>query len=144
MNKFRVLLLFALVATLFSCRSSKPAGYKTDSGGISVIHLNESIPYERAYNSVIEAVASKYDLEFLDKDAGYGRTKWIYTLNDKGKYNKKYRVQVSFKFSYDKTRLTLKADAQYGGESKWVNGYDSDVLKQLKQDIEGTVGITTR
>ena len=45
-----------------------------------------------------------------------------------------------FKFSTDKTRVDIRAEAEYGGEGMWIKGYDTNLLQTMKQDIQGTVG----
>jgi len=81
-------------------------------------------------------------MDMINKDGGYGRSNWIYTWNDKGKYSQVYRTRVIFKFSADRTKVDIKTEAEFGGENKWIKGFDTRLLETMKQDISGVVGRT--
>ena len=110
----------------------------------STVQLRDDIDFDEAWNQVIDVLAKQFELEMISKDGAYARTGWIYTWNTKGDYTKNYRNRVIIKFAPNRTRVEIKTEAQYGSEGKWQNGFDSRLLKTVKQDIMGVVGRTTR
>jgi len=122
-----------------------PSGFvKATDGGIwSSIQIREDLTFDKAFNEVLDVCAKRFEMEMISKEGGYARTNWIYTWNDKGNYSKKYRTRVIFKFSADRTKVDLKTEAEFGGESKWIRGFDTRLLQTMKQDIMGVVGRTT-
>ena len=86
--------------------------------------IREDLTYDQAFNEVIDVVARRFEMDMISKDGGYGRTNWIYTWNTRGKYMRKYRTRVIFKFSSDRKKVDIKTEAEYGGEPKWKKGFD--------------------
>lgn len=78
----------------------------------------------------------------ISKDGGYGRTNWIYTWNTRGQYTSNYRTRVVFKFSADRKKVDIKAEAEFGGDPNWIRGFDTRLLSTIKSDISGVVGRT--
>lgn len=113
-----------------------------DGGTWSSIMIREDVTYDQAFNEVMDVVAKRFEMDMISKDGGYGRTNWIYTWNDNGAYTSKYRTRVIFKFSNDRKKVDIKTEAEYGGEPKWIKGYDTRLLSTIKQDISGAIGRT--
>ena len=91
---------------------------------------------------VIDVVARRFEMDMISKDGGYGRTNWCYTWNDNGKFTEKYRTRVIFKFSNDRKKVDIKTEAEFGGGTSWIRGFDTRLLSTIKQDISGAVGRT--
>jgi len=142
---FSFFTLIGLVILLQSCGSSKPSSFiqATDGGTWTSILIREDLNYDKAFDEVLDICAKRFEMDLISKEGGYGRSQWIYTWNDKSKYNKKYRTRVVFKFSPDKTKVDIKTEAEYGGEPRWKKGFDTLLLQTMKQDIMGVVGRTT-
>ncbi len=104
--------------------------------------IREELPYDQAFNEVLDVVARRFEMDMISKDGGYGRTNWCYTWNDRGKYMEKYRTRVIFKFSNDRKKVDIKTEAEFGGEPRWIRGFDTRLLSTIKQDISGAVGRT--
>lgn len=133
---------FALM--LSSCGSTKPSSFvkATDGGTWTSILIREDLTYDKAFAEVLDVIASRFEMDMISKEGGYGRTNWIYTWNKSGKYTEKYRTRVIFKFSADRTKVNIKTEAEFGGDPNWIKGYDTRLLSTMKQDIGGVVGRT--
>ena len=114
----------------------------TDGGAWSSIAIREDLTFDKAFNEVLDVCAKRFEMDIISKDGGYGRTNWSYTWNTKGKYTAKYRTRVIFKFSADRTKVDIKTEAEYGGDPRWVKGWDTRLLETMKQDIMGVIGRT--
>jgi|TARA_B110000240_G_scaffold98015_1_gene110964 hypothetical protein len=143
MKKIKLNITLLLIAfILFSCG---PTNFiKTSDVTWSNIELRDNITFDQAWNETIDVIAGRFEMEMISKDGAYARTGWIYTFNTKGSYTKNYRNRVIVKFSPDRTKVQIKAEAQKGSNGNWVNGFDSNLLKAIKGDIMGVVGRTTR
>lgn len=137
-----LLVLVAIGALFTSCSAPKSFVKAVDGGEWSSIMLRDDLTYDQAFNEVIDVVARRFEMDMISKDGGYGRTNWSYTWNERGTYMEKYRTRVIFKFSNDRRKVDIKTEAEYGGKSKWVRGFDTRLLSTIKQDISGAVGRT--
>ena len=145
MKKMKMILFVCLATCLFSsCGAIKQRSFvkATDGGAWSSIMLREDISYDQAFNEVLDVIARRFEMDMISKDGGYGRTNWCYTWNDRGRYTEKYRTRVIFKFSSDRKKVDIKTEAEFGGEPRWIRGFDTRLLSTIKQDISGAVGRT--
>ncbi len=108
----------------------------------ATIEVRNEVPYTDAWNSVIDVLVKRFDLEVLSQQDGYARTTWLYSWT--GKMNENYRVRVTIKFAPDHSKVEVKSEAEYGGPGSWVAGYDARLLETMKTDIMGRIGRTTR
>ena len=133
-----------LLMLLLSCGASAPRSFvrSAHGGEWSSIFINESLSYDKAFNEVLDVVARRFEMDMISKDGGYGRTNWIYTWNDRGKYTEKYRTRVIFKFSGDRSKVDVKTEAEFGGDPRWIQGWDTRLLQTVKQDVMGAIGRT--
>ncbi len=141
----KLVLAFVTISTLLtSCGAIKPSSFvrATDGGSWSSIMIREDMSYDQAFNEVLDVVAKRFEMDMISKDGGYGRTNWSYTWNDRGRYYEKYRTRVIFKFSNDRKKVDIKTEAEFGGEPRWIRGFDTRLLSTIKQDISGAVGRT--
>jgi len=135
--------LFVVVVLLQSCSPLRKNFVRAADGGTwSSILIREGLSYDQAFNEVVDVCAKRFEMDMISKDGGYGRTNWSYTWNTKSKYTKKYRTRVIFKFSADRSKVDVKTEAEYGGEPRWVKGFDTRLLQTVKQDVSGVVGRT--
>ena len=146
MKRFVSILVALSIAmlTLNSCGVSAPRTFQraVDGGSWSSVMLRDDLPYDKAFGEVMDVIGRRFELDMISKEGGYLRTNWIYTWNTRGKYTEKYRTRVVIKFNSDRTRVDIKTEAEFGGEPKWVKGFDTALLAQTKQDIMGVVGRT--
>mgnify|MGYP005839922685 CR=1 FL=1 len=137
--------LFYLLTIVVAFISCTPSSFiQTSNVSWSSVPLRDDIEFDEAWNQVIDVLARQFEMEMISKDGAYARTGWIYTWNKKGDYKDNYRNRVIIKFSPDRTKVEIKTEAQYGSPKNWKNGFDSGLLKTIKQDIMGVVGRTTR
>lgn len=113
-----------------------------DGGVWSSILIREDLSYDQAFNEVLDVVSKRFEMDMISKDGGYGRTNWIYTWNTRGQYTSNYRTRVVFKFSADRKKVDIKTEAEFGGETNWIRGFDTRLLSTIKSDISGVVGRT--
>ena len=141
---FYLFYISGLLLTLSSCGSTAPRSFiKSAHGGEwSSTFVREDMSYDKAFNEVLDVIARRFEMDMISKEGGYGRTNWIYTWNDKGKYVNKYRTRVIFKFSGDRTKVDIKTEAEFGGDPNWIQGWDTRLLQTVKQDVMGAVGRT--
>ncbi len=136
-----------IVATLFSsCRaiSSKGLGWEkgtANGAGWSTVLIKDKITYDLAWDDVSSIVVRKFEPEMMSRETGYIRTKWNYTWTRRGSRTKYYRVRVTIKMSEERKKIDINAQAQKKNVfGKWVNGYDTELLTTMKNDIAGVVG----
>jgi hypothetical protein len=106
------------------------------------VELRSDVSYDQGWETVIDTLVKRFDMEVLSRQDGYARTTWLYTWT--GKVDENYRVRVTAKFSPDRKKVELKSEAEYGGPGSWRMGYDSRLLETIKSDIMGSIGRTTR
>ena len=146
----RLILFLSLMAITVIVVSCAPKTFvKTMSPGWSAIEIREGITYEVAWESVVDLIARKLDIEILSREDGYLRTGWLYSWT--GKLTEVYKVRAVVKFSPNKKVVEIKSEAQYFTKGTcftfgagWVMGTDERLTTTLKTDIMGKVGRTTR
>lgn len=106
------------------------------------VEVRPELGYENAWNSTVDLLTRRFDLEVISKDNGYIRTNWLYTWT--GVMSEDYRVRVTTKFAPNHEKLEVKSEAQFHTTSGWVLGTDEALLQTLKTDIMGSVGRSTR
>jgi len=106
------------------------------------IETRPEMGFENSWNSIVDLLSRRFDLEVISKDNGYVRTNWLYTWT--GEMSEDYRVRVTVKFAPDHQKLEVKSEAQFRTLTGWVLGTDEALLQTLKTDIMGSVGRSTR
>lgn len=139
-----ITLIVIVLCIMTSCGTLKPSSFQraVDGGNWNSILVRDDLPYDKAFGEVMDVIGRRFELDMISKEGGYLRTNWIYTWNKKGKYTNKYRTRVVIKFNADRSRIDIKTEAEFGGEPKWIKGFDTALLTQTKQDIMGVVGRT--
>mgnify|MGYP006896978185 CR=1 FL=1 len=141
--KKKLLLFFVISISLTLLASCAPKSFvETLEPTWATIEVRDDLSYEEAWNSVVDTLVKKFDMEKLSKEDGYIRTNWRYTWT--GDMTENYRVRATVKFSPDHEKVELKSEAEYRGSGGWTRGYDNRLLSTLKSDIMGQVGRTTR
>ncbi|MCI0585309.1 MAG: hypothetical protein L0323_00550 [Planctomycetes bacterium] len=137
-----LLLRLAVPSLLLGCASPPKTFVRTMEPSWTQIEIQKDLPYDRAWNGVVDILAKKFDLEMVDKQNGYARTGWLYTWT--GQMREDYRVRAIVKFNQDRGVCELKSEAHYGGPNSWTLGTDDLLLTTLKTDVMGVVGRVTR
>lgn len=135
--------LIALLGMLLFAGCMAPKTFvKTMEPTWASVEVRMDVPYDQAWEAVVDTLVKRFDIEIMSRQDGYIRTTWLYTWT--GKVEENYRVRVTAKFAPDHKKVEVKSEAEYGGPGMWVMGYDTRLLETIKTDVMGTVGRTTR
>lgn len=134
-----VLLFICLLAVCGSVDAKKT--WKKGQAEWAKIQLNESLSYDQAFGMILETVSNRYEMDMISKDGGYIRSAWNFLVDRKGKKIKDQRCRITVKFNYDKTQIQVKTEAQKLKKDEWIDGTDTAVDTQIKEDLRGMVGI---
>lgn len=104
------------------------------------IQIQESLDYNHAFNTALEMVSNNYEMDLINKDGGYIRSEWSYMKNKKGKRIKDMRMRITIKFNHDRTQLQVRTEAQKLKRDEWIEGEDSALSKQIRDDLQGALG----
>ena len=77
----------------------------------------------------------------ISKDGGYFRSAWNFRTDRKGKKIKDERFRITVKFNHDRTQLQVKTESQKLKKGDWIDGVDSRLETQIKEDLRGVLGI---
>jgi len=136
----KILLVLALLMAVVGGMDAKKT-WKKGQAEWAKIQLNDHLTYDQTFAMVIETLSNKYELDMISKDGGYIRTAWNYLTDRKGKKIKDQQSRVTVKFNHDKTQLQVKTETQKLVKDEWVDGEDSALSTQLKEDLRGAVGL---
>ena len=146
MKKFYFVGLLILSALFIACT---PATFvRTMDSTWNSIEVRENLTSEDAWNSVVDLIAKKFDIEVLSKEDGYLRTGWYHAWT--GDLNDDYKVRSVIKFTNNKRLVEVKTEAQYysagfmGIGKGWKMGTDERLTTTLRTDIMGTIGRVAR
>lgn len=144
MNKglFSIVSIALLFLFSLGCKRAPEYFVAGDSGQWKIIELNETTTDKQKWQTVVDIVATKLDIETLDETSGYIRTGWKigygFTPGD-STYNI-YRVRATIKFEPGFKRIRIKTEAIYNN----VTGFDNRLLNDIVQDIQGRLGRTVK
>ncbi|MCK4856431.1 MAG: hypothetical protein KAT58_00520 [candidate division Zixibacteria bacterium] len=137
------LLSSATVLSLISCAANMPKTFvQAFEPGWASIELRQDVDREQAWQTVVDILARRFELEVISKDGMYVRTAWLYTWWKVGEVTDKYRVRAVVKFAPDMKTLDIKTEAHFLKDKQWLVGYDTRMLETIKTDIAGTLGRT--
>jgi len=135
----RLITATCLLGTLLVTGCATPRTFvKTMEPTWASVELRTGVPFDQAWESVVDTLVKRFDLEVISRADGYLRTAWLYTWT--GKVNENYRVRVTAKFSPDRSKVEVKSEAEHGGPGRWVMGYDTRLLETIKTDVMGSIG----
>lgn len=135
----KALLLLALLVATFGSIAAKNT-WKKGQADWAKIQINENLSYDQAFNIALELVSDKYEMEMISRDGGYMRSAWNNLLDRKGKKIKDQRCRVTIKFNHDRTQIQVKTEAQKMKNDEWIDGTDSELATQIKEDLRGVLG----
>ncbi len=145
MNCLRLVLL-SIVAiaglAVGGCKSAPTSFVRVSEPGWSTVEIAPGMTYDEVWESVVDILAKKFDMEMLNKESGYIRTSWIYTWT--GTRTESYRVRATVKFTPKREQVQVRSEAEYGTEGERIMGTDDRLLTTLKTDIAGVVARTTK
>ena len=129
-------LCLACVGSMEACKKS----WKKGTAEWKKIQIQETLDYNHAFNTALELVSNDYEMDLINKDGGYIRTEWSYMKNKKGKRIKDMRMRITIKFNHDRTQLQVRTEAQKLKRNDWIEGEDSALSKQIRDDLQGALG----
>lgn len=147
-NSLLTLVLFFFFSLLLSSCGAPGTFIQTNEPGWNTIELRDDVSYDQAWNSIVDLLSRRFDIEVISKDDGYIRTGWLYSWT--GKLQDNYRVRGIIKFTPEKKKVEVKSEAHYysrgflGIGSEWVLGMDELLTTTLRTDIMGKVGRVAR
>ena len=115
----------------------------TTRTGWKTIEMREGLTPEAAWQILVDTIAMKYDIETMDKDAGYLRSSWAFvTGRDRGTGHPfTYARRLTANFSEDQKSLQLKTEAYYEvGGFPTQYGLDSAFNEDVFTEISGKLG----
>ncbi len=133
-------LLFVMVIGCFPPRAVGWAYNKGDDIGHSSVIISDNVGYDLAWDDITSILTRKFDFDMISKESGYIRTKWRKDWVSQGKKIDNYEVRVIIKMSKQRKRVDIYAEAKKQVGSRWYDGYDTELLEQIKKDIIGMVG----
>jgi hypothetical protein len=118
-----------------------------DEPGIwKAIEVREGVSNDKAWEVLVDTLSQKYDLEVLERNAGYIRTAWKYTYFSGDKVIDRYRSRIVVKLTgtpvWDKAQV--KCESNWLDKSGWILGYDARLLEDIYGDIQGKLGRVRR
>ena len=145
MQKTRLLQVLLLVGAAIAVAGCSPSTFvRTTDVGWKTIEFRPDLDKDQAWQRIADTIAKNYDMEVIDRDSGYIRTGWMYTLS--GKVTDNYRTRVITNIPLENDRVEMKTDAHWFNpwSEQWVVGYDTALLNQVYTDLQGRVGRVTR
>ncbi len=134
----------ASIVLMASVACKKPPTYfiKGDSSEWKIVDLKEDYDPKHKWQTVVDIVATKLDIETLDETSGYIRTGWKvgYGLRRDEKGWDVYKVRATMKFEPGFKRIRVRTEAIYNN----LEGMDSHLLNDIYQDIQGRLGRTVK
>lgn len=139
-----------LAISMLAACASKPATFvRNQPGNWIAVEITGDISRDRLWGKVADALKER-DLEFekIDKDAGYMRTSWKYTITKDswGRESEYYATRVTIDFPSNGKIIRVKTEAQYKEVNllndgfRWVEGFDSSYNQTFKDEITAVVG----
>ena len=132
------LLVLAIGAMLLTGCASSNSWHKGQAEWMRV-QIHENFNYEKAFSTALDVLSEKYEMEMINKDGGYARTAYNYYRKSNGRSDDKKRVRVTLKFNHDRTQLSVKTDVQRLKKREWIDGYDTKLGQQIREDIQGVL-----
>ena len=138
MGMLVIVLTFGM--TIFGC-SSIPKSFIRGSAGDTSILLRQGVDAEQAFREANFIISRHgFEPEMMNPEAGYIRTRWNYTWNDKGREVDFYRVRIVVSFNPNRTQLILSAPSEFLRGGRWISGFDTRAIETLRTDFTQSIG----
>jgi len=112
-------------------------------GGRTSVQIADRISYDLAFDEVVNVLFRSFEIEMINKEAGYIRTSWRTTWagGPTSTPQKRYRVRVTINMSPTRQRIDILTEAERLRGDRWVRGNDTRLLETVRRDIAGNVGM---
>lgn len=156
MSWFRIISILSVFFLIISCASNPPATFveAQDEGGVwkSIrLHSNYGLfrnKNQEVWNRIFDVLSKRaYRLEERDPISGYIRTSWKNMLLADDKEDKKYRSRIIVKMLGNVWHTAqVKIEVQWRDNHKdaWITGYDSALVEDIYNDLQGRIGTSVR
>ena len=145
---YLIIIVCIMVLALAGCATPPRTFMRThDEPGIwKSVEIMDGMTNDKAWEILVDTLSQEYDLEVLEKDAGYLRTSWKYTYVSGGKVVDRYRSRIVVKLtgSPDWTKVQVKCESNWLDNEGWILGYDVRLLEDIYGDIQGKLGRVRR
>ncbi len=140
MKKYCYFLVCMTLTLLSSCGSSN---FIKGEAGKTSVQIADRITYEAAFDDVVSVLFRDFEIEMINKEAGYIRTTWktTWTAKPGQKPQKDYRVRVVINMSPTRKRIDILSEAEKLKGGYWIKGNDTRLLETIRKDIAGNVGM---
>lgn len=139
--------VLAAVLLASGCKSPPTSFQRTiDQPGVwKSIEVRDGLSADQVWNFTIDTVGLKYDLEVIQKESGYLRGSWKYTLLDGDALSERYRSRVIVKVMPPDVRIVqVKCEANWLDGNGWIQGIDTEVQNEIYGDLQGRIGRVRR
>ena len=140
-----------------SCTSMPPKTFvetPDDALSLKVIYLHDNYGFFRFKNDevwfrVLDVLSKrKFRLEEQDKQSGYIRTFWQYLPASDSENNQTYRSRVIIKMQgrrvWRSAQLKVESEWWDNNRNAWIKGYDSEILDDIYQVLQGRIGLSVK
>lgn len=95
------IIMFLLIMMFAGCAIPPRTFMRThDEPGIwKAVEIKSEMVNDKIWEVLVDTLSQKYDLEVLEKDAGYIRSSWKYTYFSGGKVVDRYRSRIVVKLT---------------------------------------------
>jgi hypothetical protein len=152
---FRIFSFVSLLLLLISCASKPPVTFveaQEEGGAWKVIHLHNNYGLFRkknqeVWNRVTDVLSKReYRLEERDATSGYIRTSWKNLLPTEDN-DKQYRSRIIVKMLgriWHTAQIKVVVQWWDDGSDAWISGYDSALIEDIYNDLQGRIGSSVR
>ena len=148
MRKLHICIGLISALLLSGCATAPRTFMRThDEPGIwKTVEIREGLNNDKIWEILVDTLSQKYDLEVLEKDAGYIRSSWKYSYFAGGQVVDRYRsrIVVKVKGTPDWDTVQVKCESNWLGNKGWILGYDTRLLEDIYGDIQGKLGRVRR
>jgi len=150
LKRLRFIILLFLVV---SCTSMPPKTFvETQDESIKVIQLHDNYGFFRHKNReiwfrVVEVLSQrKFRFEEQDKRSGYIRTFWQYlpASDSSQKYRSRVIIKMQGRRAWRNAQLKIESEWWDNNRDAWIKGYDSAILDEIYQVLQGRIGLSVK
>lgn len=149
------LISIILLLLVVSCMSLPPKTFvetQDDSLSFKVIQLHDnygllSYKNNEVWSRIVEVLSKRqFSFEEEDKRSGYIRTAWKYLADNDS--SQKYRSRVVIKMLgrrvWRSAQLKIESEWWDNNRDAWIKGYDSEILDEIYQVLQGRIGLSVK